>query len=132
MREIALQLLDTSGDLAPVHALQMPPQRRPAPRQMRCCLDLADDGEDILVQKRSALRGQKLPALEQSVLQSRQALHLRRGDTILPRHPAEFSPVVPHPAQELPARVFAPVQEPAARDEGPDAEQTGEYVIRFE
>ena len=117
---------------SPVHALQMPPQRSPPARQPRRALDLADDGEDVLVQKRPALLGQKLPALQQPVLQGDQPLHLRRRDAILPRHPAELRPVVPGPAQKLLARVLAPVEEPTARDKGPDAEQAGEDVRCFE
>src|SRR5215210_1262520 len=109
----------------------MPSQGRPPSRQSRGSLDLADDGEDVLVQKRPALLGQKFPALEQPVLQSGQPLHLRRRDAIFPRHPAELPPVVPDPAQELPARVLAPVEEPTARDEGPHAEQTGDDVVCF-
>src|SRR5215212_10136112 len=127
-----MQFLYTSGDRTPVHALQMPPQRRPPSRESRRALDLADDGEDILVQKRLALLGQKLPALQQPVLQARQPLHLRRRDAILPRHPAKLSPVVPGPAQDLLARVLAPVEEPTACDKGPDAQQTGEDVRCFE
>jgi hypothetical protein len=103
-----------------------------ARRRASRAADLADDGEDIIVQKQPALLRQKLPTLQKPVLQGDKTLHLRRRDAILPRHATKLSPVVPDSAQKLLARVLAPVEEPTARDKGPDAQQTGEDVRCFE
>src|SRR5215203_6675925 len=132
MGKVLLQLLDAFGDGTLVHALQVPPERGPPAREPRRALDLPHDGVDVLAQEQFTLPGQEFPALQQPVLQRHKPLHLRRRGAVLPRHPAELRPVVPDPAQELPARVLAPVEQPPARGDGPDAEQAGEDVMRFE
>src|SRR5215208_5997888 len=109
-----------------VQVLQVPSEGRPAARQTRCALDLADDHEDILVQQRPVLLRQKFPALQEPLLEGSKPLHLRRRDAVLARHPAQLSRVLPHPPPQLAAFAPLPVQQAPAREERPDPEQPRE------
>src|SRR5215207_8105714 len=71
---------------------------------------------------------QKLEALQDSLLQRREPLHLRSGDPVLPRNLAQLLRVRPRPPLELPSLIPPTVQETPTSNQGPDAEQHREWV----
>src|SRR5215208_4681785 len=78
------------------------------------------------------LFGQKLEALQDSLLQRREPLHLRSGDPVLPRNPAQLLCVRPRPPLELPSLIPPAIQETLPGNQGPDAEQHREVVYAID
>src|SRR5215207_4141300 len=75
---------------------------------------------------------QKLEALQDSLLQRREPLHLRSGDPVLPRNLAQLLRVRPRPPLELSSLIPPAVQETPTSNQGPDAEQHREGVYAID
>src|SRR5215204_3394887 len=106
----------------------MLPQGGPASRQASRALDLANYGEDVLVQQRPVRLWQELPALEQPRLEPLESLHLRCCDAVLAGDHAQLPGVLPRPPAQLSALVPFPVQQAPARENGAAPQERGQEV----